>query len=207
MELAVTNWSPYRGDFIFLNETESGVTLITFDAVAVDGGVAVRWDAREDDNHAGYNLYRSAGRERTADRTRLNGELITGTTPYTYTDGDVTAGTTYSYWLEDVDVSGRTSTHGPAVVTFGAKPYAFALAQNYPNPAAGETTISFSLPEKGYVELTVFDITGRKVDTPVAGELAAGEHEIAYSPALAPGVYIYRLTAGENSAVRKMVVR
>jgi hypothetical protein len=207
MELAVTNWSPYRGGFIFLNEIESGVTLIAFDAVAVDGGVAVRWDAVEDDNHAGYNLYRSVERERTADRTRLNDDLIVGTPPYVYTDGDVTTGTTYSYWLEDIEVSGRTSTYGPASVTFGATPYAFALAQNYPNPAAGETTVSFSLPEKGYVELVVFDITGRKVDTLIAGELAAGEHKIAYSPALAPGVYLYRLTAGENSAVRKMVVR
>jgi len=207
MELAVTNWSPYRGGFVFLNEIESGVTLIAFNTVIVEGGVAVRWDAIENDKHAGYNLYRSTGRERASDQTRLNGELIAGTTPYAYTDRDVTAGVTYYYWLEDVELSGRTSTHGPAVVTFGATPYTFALAQNYPNPAPGETTVSFSLPEKGYVELEVFDITGRKVDTLVAGELAEGEHEIAYSPALAPGVYLYRLTAGENSAVRKMVVR
>jgi hypothetical protein len=207
MELAVTNWNPYRGGFIFLNEIESGVTLITFDAVNVNGGVAVRWDALENSDHAGYNLYRSAGKERTADRPRLNGELITGKPPYVYTDGDVTTGTTYYYWLEDVEVSGRSITHGPASVTFGATPYAFALAQNYPNPAAGETTISFTLPEKGHAELAVFDITGRKVDTVVAGELAAGEHEIAYSPALAPGVYLYRLTAGGETAVRKMVVR
>jgi hypothetical protein len=211
MELAVTNWYASEeyphGNFIFLNEIESGITLIAFDAVTVDRAVAVRWDAVEADKHAGYNLYRSTGRERAADRAYLNGDLITGTSPYAYTDRDVTAGVTYYYWLEDVELSGRTSTHGPAVVTFGATPYTFALAQNYPNPASGETTVSFSLPEKGYVELAVFDITGRKVDTLIASELAAGEHEIAYSPALAPGVYIYRLTAGENSAVRKMVVR
>ncbi|MCP4231287.1 MAG: T9SS type A sorting domain-containing protein [bacterium] len=84
-------------------------------------------------------------------------------------------------------------------------PTGFALYQSYPNPARNSATISFALPETAAVNLTVFDINGRKVATLADEKLGAGEHERTVS-GLAAGIYLYRLMAGENSAVRKMVV-
>jgi hypothetical protein len=65
--------------------------------------------------------------------------------------------------------------------------------------------IAFSLPHTSHVNLEVFDIKGRKVATLVNETLNEGEHEASVS-GLSAGIYLYRLTAGENSAVRKMVV-
>jgi hypothetical protein len=56
------------------------------------------------------------------------------------------------------------------------------------------------------VTLAVYDAAGRKVAT-MAGDGAAGEHEVVLdATALAPGVYVYRLTAGEFTASKRMVV-
>jgi hypothetical protein len=86
-------------------------------------------------------------------------------------------------------------------------PTDFALRQNYPNPFNPTTTIRFSTPERAATTLKVFDALGRVVATLVDGTLNAGEHERAFdAPNLAGGVYFYRLTVGERSAVKKMIL-
>ncbi|UCE26070.1 MAG: carboxypeptidase regulatory-like domain-containing protein [Candidatus Coatesbacteria bacterium] len=83
----------------------------------------------------------------------------------------------------------------------------FALAQNAPNPAAGTTTFSFTLPEAGRTELSIYDLAGRRVATVFDGESGAGENSIAYDVSLlSPGIYLYRLAGVGETAVRKMVV-
>ncbi|UCE26383.1 MAG: T9SS type A sorting domain-containing protein, partial [Candidatus Coatesbacteria bacterium] len=132
--------------------------------------------------------------------------LITGETPYTYLDTAVEEGTTYNYWLEAIDVSGSSETFGPVECTWnGVLPTTYALYQSRPNPATGAATIAFDLPEDVKVTLTVYDISGRKVTTLVDETLQAGGHDAEVS-GLAPGVYVYKLSAGSFSAARKMVV-
>ena len=53
--------------------------------------------------------------------------------------------------------------------------------------------------------LTLYDLSGRKVTTLVNETLPAGTHERPVA-GLAPGVYVYRLLAGEFSASKKMVI-
>jgi len=86
-------------------------------------------------------------------------------------------------------------------------PSTFSLAQNYPNPFNPVTTISYSLPFRSKVSLSVFDILGREVATLISGEVAAGGHSVQWSPANLPsGVYHYRLAAGEFTATKKMLL-
>jgi hypothetical protein len=81
------------------------------------------------------------------------------------------------------------------------------LSQNYPNPFNPSTTISFSLPSKSYVSLTVFDALGREVSSLVSKELAAGTYSQQWHSGTAPsGVYFYRLQAGSYSETRKLVL-
>lgn len=88
----------------------------------------------------------------------------------------------------------------------------FSLAPSYPNPFRGRSTIQFSVPQSGRVELGVYNILGQRVKTLVSGNLAAGRHSVAWSgdddrgAKVASGVYLYRLTAGGQSAVRRMTV-
>ncbi|UCE27476.1 MAG: T9SS type A sorting domain-containing protein [Candidatus Coatesbacteria bacterium] len=179
-----------------------------FAASPADRGIALTWD-RNDENRA-FNVYRSVGSDlgkAITTRDKLNGELITGEPPYSYLDAAVDEGATYSYWLEAVDVGGTSDTFGPVECTWnGALPTTYTLYQSRPNPAAGTATIAFDLPEDAKVTLTVYDISGRKVETIVNETLTAGSHERAVS-ALAPGVYMYKLDAGSFSAARKMVVQ
>lgn len=84
-------------------------------------------------------------------------------------------------------------------------PVEFSLGQNFPNPFNPETSITFSLPEKGNVHLAVYDVTGSLVRTLLAGEMESGSHTVRmHTGGMKSGVYIYVLEAGRNRAVRKM---
>jgi len=86
-------------------------------------------------------------------------------------------------------------------------PGEFMLSQNYPNPFNPATTIEFSLPQPGMVTLTVYNMLGQRVATLVSGELQAGRHSHHWdATGLASGVYLYRLTAGEYTRTRAMVL-
>jgi hypothetical protein len=86
------------------------------------------------------------------------------------------------------------------------------LAQNWPNPFNPSTTIRFELPAPQHVELSVFDVAGRRVATLADGVLSAGSHDRTWhgrtdtGEAVASGVYLYRLVTGQRTATRVMTL-
>ena len=86
-----------------------------------------------------------------------------------------------------------------------AQPGALALEQNFPNPFNSGTVIRFDLDRPGEIELSLYDLAGRKVATLARGPRPAGRYEVRWDgrgPAgsrLASGVYLYRLQSGERS--------
>ncbi len=88
-------------------------------------------------------------------------------------------------------------------------PDRYNLYMNFPNPFNPTTTIAFDLPIAGKVKLDVFDISGSRVGIGLAPirEYLPGSHIITFDGShLASGIYFYRLTAGEYTAVNKMVL-
>jgi bacillolysin len=92
-------------------------------------------------------------------------------------------------------------------------PNSFSLMQNYPNPFNPSTSISYQLSAASDVNLTVFDVLGRKVATLVNGRQNAGVHTAVFEGGNLPsGVYFCRLSSigregtVSNTAVRKMVL-
>jgi hypothetical protein len=91
-------------------------------------------------------------------------------------------------------------------------PNIFALDQNYPNPFNPSTVISFTLGSKMPVELSVYDLLGRKVRILASGELPAGVHSVTWDGRnesgrdVASGVYLYKLKSGESSAILRMTL-
>lgn len=83
-----------------------------------------------------------------------------------------------------------------------------AVAQNAPNPVRAMTLIRFGLAAPAQVSLSVFDLAGRCIATPMREEAqSAGSHAVEVEVSSWPsGVYYYRLDAAGVSAVRKMVV-
>ncbi|HRE41886.1 MAG TPA: T9SS type A sorting domain-containing protein [Ignavibacteria bacterium] len=83
----------------------------------------------------------------------------------------------------------------------------FSLSQNYPNPFNPETSIKFSVPENVNVKLSVYDLTGKLVSVLVDKQMNQGEYRVNFnSNSLPAGTYIYKLSAGNFSETRKMVL-
>ncbi|MBN8583619.1 MAG: T9SS type A sorting domain-containing protein [Ignavibacteria bacterium] len=86
-------------------------------------------------------------------------------------------------------------------------PNEYSLSQNYPNPFNPSTNISFSVPQSSSVKISVFDLLGRELSTPVNEFKQAGNYEITFDAGrLGSGVYYYRMTAGYFTETKKMIV-
>ena len=91
-------------------------------------------------------------------------------------------------------------------------PGQLGLSQNYPNPFNPSTSISFSIPEKGEVNLAVFDLLGREVSTLVSGILEPGNHSFEWTGTdnrgqdVASGIYLYRIQFGNSEQVKMMTL-
>lgn len=83
----------------------------------------------------------------------------------------------------------------------------FAVYQNTPNPFKNETTVKFNLPEKGMVELSVYDITGKQVYK-LSKEFDKGLSQliIKHSDVKSKGIFYYTLKTKDNTATKKMIL-
>ncbi|HNX00452.1 MAG TPA: T9SS type A sorting domain-containing protein [Candidatus Cloacimonadota bacterium] len=88
----------------------------------------------------------------------------------------------------------------------------FSLSQNYPNPFNPETTIKYTLPVQANVKLDIYNVKGQKVRTLLDDRQTAGNHEITWygtddhDKSVSSGVYFYRLTTGNKTIMKKMVM-
>ena len=88
-----------------------------------------------------------------------------------------------------------------------SQPMAFCLRPNYPNPFNSRTTVEFSLPEAGWVNLTVFDLQGRLTARLHSGRLSAGWHRRCLNAeGLNSGVYLLRLDSQGQSAAQRIAL-
>jgi hypothetical protein len=93
-----------------------------------------------------------------------------------------------------------------------AEQYGFKLGQAYPNPVRNQATISYQLPSRSNIELSVYNVLGQRVRTLARGSQNPGWHSVTWNGAdnggrkVSSGVYIYRLITGTGTAVKKLVV-
>ena len=115
------------------------VTLASFTASPAEGAVILEWKTATETDNLGFNLYRAESS--TGPRTQLNESLLPSQSPgsmlgapYGFRDETVTEGVTYYYWLEDVDLYGESTSHGPLGIKFapGSSVIAFSSSQTWP---------------------------------------------------------------------------
>ncbi len=88
----------------------------------------------------------------------------------------------------------------------------FSLGQNHPNPFRAATEVAYAVPHPGHVTIAVYDIAGRRVVNLVDREQEAGAYVVRWhgrnqdGQIVAPGVYFYRMAAGDFTAVKKLIV-
>jgi hypothetical protein len=86
-------------------------------------------------------------------------------------------------------------------------PEKFALNQNYPNPFNPSTQIEFAVPQESRVTVEVYTMLGEKVATVVDEVMPVGYHTARFDASqLASGLYLYRMTSGQFTMTRKMML-
>lgn len=109
-------------DFGFTN-SPLAITLAGFGAAAQTDHVLVSWETVSEANNAGFNLYRSLSADGEYALLGFTPSASPGSTAgaaYSHQDFDVQAGQTYWYKLEDIDLNGAATMHGPVSVSFQA---------------------------------------------------------------------------------------
>jgi len=86
-------------------------------------------------------------------------------------------------------------------------PLEFSLDQNFPNPFNPSTEIGYSIGQPGKVTIAVYDLLGREVGVLVDQRMESGHYALRFDGrGLSSGMYVYRMTAGGLTLIRKMLL-
>ncbi|MAI03524.1 MAG: hypothetical protein CMQ75_03225, partial [Gammaproteobacteria bacterium] len=126
--------------------------------------------------------------------------------------GDLFNESEISIYYHFVCEKGSDISKGDYQLTLKPMPEEFLLHQNYPNPFNSSTMVKFNIPEPSLIDLSVYDLTGRKVAVLLSQNVAPGFHEIIWngkddkflnSPS---GVYFIMLKTDQYRKVKKMLL-
>jgi len=189
--------------FGFTTEDDSGITLTELSVSLQDEGVLIRWDCTGD-IPAGFRVL---GCEVGESPEELHGAWLPSTARM-FLHRDTTPGSTVEYWVEVLDARGVIHRFGPTeAVSVPSPEIVFSLESAYPNPARDEVHFPYSIPVEGRVNLTVYDLSGRRVAVLADGRREAGRHEEVWDcSSAAAGVYLYRLDTGSGSLLKRFVI-
>ncbi len=195
----------------------------TCNAIPGNNRVTLNWSATEDHNLF-FNIYRkmendsneywnSLGSYHTI---ALNG-ISNIPVDYQFVDSvGLVNGRSYAYRIYDQSMFGQIVLRGEL---FGIIPGGLNATENiaqsitgfrvanYPNPFNSSTTISYSLPASGTIDLKLFDLSGREIRSLEQGYRATGSYRIQVDgSALASGTYFLRLMSNNQIVTRKIVL-
>jgi len=177
----------------------SGIEDTTLSGRVADEGVMLNWESVGDEL-LGFNLYRDDM------VTPLNGELLS-TTDSRWLDSIVVIGEEYEYRLEAIELDGTSHIVGDCVVRVPDTEAALSLSDPYPNPAVDSLTVSYTLATDGAINLSVYDLSGRLVETLISGNQTAGRHSLSWNASgVATGAYLIRLEAAGSMLTKRAVI-
>lgn len=100
------------------------------------------------------------------------------------------------------------SVQNPSDVNNDVKIESYNLEQNYPNPFNPSTSITFTISQNEFVNISVYDITGQMISTLVNSELKSGKYSISFDASnLSSGIYFYRMTTSSFVSTKKMILQ
>lgn len=200
------------------------IQLASFAATRCDeASVNLEWSTLSETNNFGFFIQRKGSSDQ--DYADLPGSFVAGhgTTvvpqAYSYRDESANPGTWW-YRLKQVDLDGTVNLLDPIQVSILSDvkdnmPASFGLDQNYPNPFNPTTSIRYTVGvvsrqssvASSRVRLAVFDLVGREVAVLVDGMKEPGTYVAEFNASGLPsGVYFYRLTAGDFTQTRRLVL-
>jgi len=187
-------------------ESSIPVELISFTGFSQNNDIILNWQTATETNNAGFEIQEKInGGEYASIAFVIGSGTSTKINNYTYKITNLTPGI-YLYRLKQVDLDGSTS-YSNEIHVKTVSPLVFNLFQNYPNPFNPVTTITFSIPQDGKVELKVYDVLGNEVATLVNEYREAGSYKVGFNGStLSSGIYFYTLSAGSFIETKKLAI-
>ncbi|NNE34009.1 MAG: T9SS type A sorting domain-containing protein, partial [Rhodothermales bacterium] len=183
------------------------VEMASFEVVRSGRDASIRWSTYSESNNAGFDVeHRSPEADGFVPAGFVAGAgYSTDINRYEYRISELAVGT-HAFRLRQVDYDG-TFAYSEAIEIDVELAERFELGRAYPNPFNPTTSIRFALREAGSVDLTVYDVTGKLVQTLAAGFHAAGTYDVRFEAADLPsGLYVYRLMTESGSASAPVVL-
>jgi len=176
--------------------------LHVFYTIDKDGGIAVATNEPEGDPTHNPQVYHRVSAYDLTELMWANAEYLPNY-PVHFDENDGSWYQDPNGWAWDEPTNPYTSVEYGSELT----PDQFELKQNYPNPFNPSTQIVFNLTKQGMVKLAVYDVLGREVATLLNRNMEAGSHAVSFiAEELPSGVYFYKLSSGDASQIRKMVL-
>jgi len=204
------SYNPASGDFLLLGDTGSNllpVELNSFTASVSKSAINLRWSTSNEVNNSGFGIERSVNKLEWTNISFVNGSGNSNSTKnYSYTDNSISKSGKYYYRLKQTDVGGSFKYSNSTEVDFVTHSV-FSLNQNYPNPFNPSTIISYSIPNASNVKLLVYNAIGQVIKVLEDGYKEAGNYNVSFNASeLSSGLYFYKIEAGQNSQIRKMML-
>ncbi len=192
----------------YTSHTPLPVELIAFNAVVSGSTVLLKWSTASETNNLGFGVERSSDGDNFIELTFIYGAgTSTEIREYSYKDINLASGI-YYYRLKQIDFDGTSTYSSTIQVEINTAPESFSLEQNFPNPFNPSTRIRFYSDSEEFAVLSVYNALGQMVQILFSGNIEPGKiYEVEFDPHdLSSGLYLYRLTQGSNTQVRKMTL-
>jgi surface protein len=197
-------------EFIFASDTNPlPVELSAFDATLNGEDAVLTWETVSETNNAGFEVQRVPVGPGDAEWTSLTTVEGAGTTDepqsYRFTDTDLPyAADRLRYRLRQIDVDGTESFS--EAVTIARQVTQAELLPTYPNPASGQATIRFAVPDRQDVHIALYDMLGRRVEMVTNGPASGRTEQVLDVSDFASGTYFLRMQADSYTETQRVTV-
>ncbi|MFA5805533.1 MAG: T9SS type A sorting domain-containing protein [Melioribacteraceae bacterium] len=203
----------YLDDFYYTNmiaSTPLPVELTSFTSNVIGSKVQLNWQTATEVNNYGFEIERSQTSNVKSETWEKIG-FVQGNgnsnSPKNYSFIDQpTGGKEFKYRLKQIDFDGAFEYSYEVTAKLG-NVSTYKLDQNYPNPFNPYTKISYTIPQRAYVHLRVYDMLAKEVAELINTNQEAGRYEITFDGTNLPsGAYFYKLEAGNYIEVKKLLL-
>ncbi len=194
------------------------VELTSFTSNVIGNKVELNWRTATEVNNYGFEVQRLAvSNQLLANSQELNANgwskigFVQGNgnsnSPKNYSFIDQpTGGKEFKYRLKQIDFDGSFEYSYEVTAKLG-NVSTYKLDQNYPNPFNPYTKISYTIPQRAYVHLRVYDMLAKEVAELVNTIQESGRYEVTFDGTNLPsGAYFYKLDAGNYIEVKKLLL-
>jgi hypothetical protein len=200
------------------------VELSSFTATPVENGcMQINWITQSETGVMGFYIYR--GTCDVLSNSQVVSPIVSATntsqtTTYNFVDTELSGLGTYYYWLQNLDLNGSNSFHGPISITVNDHNYnppptiptLTGLDKIFPNPFNPLATISYNLAKAENVNIAIFNTKGQLVRSLAAETKQAGAYSVKWDgndtngQPQSSGVYYVKMTAGKYHTIQKAIL-